>query len=271
MWTPSELSTKLVICSHLPDNKRLNRRVVHLTSKTGGVQTKRKKPGRISRPVQIKYYGVILPQNVKQALAIDAESGDDVWLQAIRKEVASLLALHCFEFHVPDYKPNLEYQFARLTMIFEVKQDGRQKACLVAGGHQVDPMGINSRSTVVKCISVRLHELIAHRDNLTNFCGDIGNAFITADCMEKIYSRAGPEFEEREGAILVFKMALYGLRSSSRAFRAHFADFLRGMGFFACRYDRDVWMRKRETDDGYYNYICSHVDDFKIVAREPQR
>jgi hypothetical protein len=269
VWTPSELSTKLVIHSHLPDNKRLIRRVVHPTSKTGGVRTKRKKPGRISRPVQIKY-GVIVPQNVKQALAIDAESGDDVWLQAIRKEVASLLALDCFEFHAPDYKPNSEYQFARLTMIFEVKQDGRRKARLVAGGHQVDPMGINSRSTVVKGISVRLLDLIAHRDNLTTLCGDIGNAFITADCMEKIYSRAGPEFEEREGAILVFKKALYGLRSSSRAFRAHFADFLRGMGFFACRYDRDVWMRKRETDDGY-DYICTHVDDFKIVAREPQR
>jgi hypothetical protein len=155
-------------------------------------------------------------------------------------------------------------------MIFEVKQDGRRKARLVAGGHLVDSMGISSRSTVVKGISVRLLDLIAHRDNLPILCGDIGNAFITADCLEKIYSRAGPEFGDREGSLMIFKKALYGLRSSSRAFRTHFADFLRSMGFSATRYDRDVWMRLREEQDGY-DYICTHVDDFKIVARDPER
>ena len=109
-------------------------------------------------------------------------------------------------------------------MNFEVKQDGRRKARLVAGGHLVDPMGITSRSTVVKAISVRLPDLIAHRDNLpVLLCGNIGNAFITAQCMEKIFTHAGSEFGEREGSVLIFKEALYGLRSSSRAFRAHFA------------------------------------------------
>ena len=77
------------------------------------------------------------------------------------------------------------------------------KARLVAGGHMVDSMGINSRSTVVKGISVRLLDLISHRDNLPILCGDIGNAFITAICLEKIYSRAGPEFEDSEGSIIV--------------------------------------------------------------------
>jgi Reverse transcriptase (RNA-dependent DNA polymerase) len=125
-------------------------------------------------------------------------------------------------------------------------------------------------ATVVKGISVRLLDLIAHRDNLPILCGDIGNALITANCLEKIYSRAGPEFGDREGSIMIFKKALYGLRSSSRAFRAHFADFLRSLGFSATRCDRDVWMRAREEGDGY-DYICTHVDDFKIVARDPDR
>jgi hypothetical protein len=70
-------------------------------------------------------------------------------------------------------------------MIFEVNQDGRRKARLVAGGHMVDPMGINSRSTVVKGISVRLLDLIAHGDNLPILCGDIGNAFITANALKR--------------------------------------------------------------------------------------
>ena len=100
-------------------------------------------------------------------------------------------------------------------MTFEVKQDGRRKARLVAGGHTIDPMGVNSRSTVVKGISVRLLDLIAHRDNLKILCGDIGNVFITADCLEKVCSQAGPEFGDREESILVFKKALYGLQISA--------------------------------------------------------
>ena len=135
---------------------------------------KRKKPGRISRPLEVKY-GVTIPRNVKHALELDRENGK-FWADAIRKENASLLALDCFEFQAPDYKPSSEFQWTRLSMIFEVKQDGRRKARLVAGGHLVDPKGISSRSTVVKGTSVRLINLIAHRENLQILCGDIGNA-----------------------------------------------------------------------------------------------
>ena len=69
---------------------------------------------------------------------------------------------------------------------------------------------------------------------------------------------------------MIVDKALYGLRTASRAFRGHFADFLRGLGFHPTRYDRDVWMRLRESEDGY-DYICTHVDEFKLVARDPER
>ena len=267
-FQPADEATAFRVAHNLPNGTRLIRRAIREATKVGGGR-KRKKPGRLSRPVEVKY-GVAVPRNVRHALELDREAGNTFWADAIRKEIGSLLALDCFEFHAPEYKPSSEYQWTKLSMIFEVKQDGRRKARLVAGGHMVDPMGINSRSTVVKGISVRLLDLIAHRDNLPILCGDIGNAFITANCLEKIYSRAGPEFEDREGSVMIFKKALYGLRSSSRAFRAHFADFLRSLGFSATRYDRDVWMRAREASDGY-DYICTHVDDFKIVARDPER
>ena len=43
---------------------------------------------------------------------------------AIKEEIASLLALDCFEFHSPDYKPSSEeYQWRKQSMIFDVKQD----------------------------------------------------------------------------------------------------------------------------------------------------
>jgi hypothetical protein len=69
---------------------------------------------------------------------------------------------------------------------------------------------------------------------------------------------------------MLFAKAIYGLRSSSCSFRATFANFLWQKGFFPMQYDRDVWMQLREMKDGY-KYICTHVDDFKIVAKEPEQ
>jgi hypothetical protein len=213
-------------------------------------------------------FGILIPRNINDARELDRVNGDNGWVDAINKEIGTLLELECFTFLDPDYKPGPEYQFAPLRMIFEVKQDGRKKARLTIGGHVVDSHGVSTRSTVVKTISVRLIDLISHRDNLTLKHGDVGNAFITAPCMEKIYSRATPEFGERSEAIVILNKALYGLRTSGRAFRNTFADFLRQLGFVATRYDRDVWMRLRDSKDGY-DYICTHVDDFKVAARDP--
>ena len=79
-------------------------------------------------------------------------------------------------------------------MIFEIKHDGRRKARLIAGGHMVTIHNMSARSTVVIGISVRILDIIAYRYNLTTLFGDIGNAFVTAPCLEKVYSVAGPEF-----------------------------------------------------------------------------
>jgi hypothetical protein len=106
----------------------------------------------------------------------------------------------------------LHYLFSHINKIalcIKVVPLQRQLGKMVAG-----VKGISSRSTVVKGISVQLLDLIAHRDKVSILCGDIG----IADCLEKIYSRAGPEFEDCEGSIMVFNKALYGLRSSSRGF-----------------------------------------------------
>jgi hypothetical protein len=58
---------------------------------------------------------------VKHALQLDEESGTTFWMDAIKKEIDSLLALNCFEFHSPDFKPSSGYQWTKLIMNFEVK------------------------------------------------------------------------------------------------------------------------------------------------------
>jgi len=260
--TASSLSSEeCIILRRLPATKVSGQRQSKKRKKT--------KPGRTRRPFEVKY-GIRIPRDVEEAFELDKANGNTDWADAIHKEISTLIQMGCFEFKSPEYKPGPDYQFAPLRMIFEAKPCGRKKARLVAGGHLVDSSGISTRSTVVSAYSSRLMDIIAHRDGLTKKTGDVGNAFITAPCLEKVYSVAGKEFGDRSETLMIIKKALYGLASSSRAFRGYFADFLRSLGFFPARYDRDLWMRKREENDGY-DYLCTHVDDFKIVARNPQR
>ena len=56
---------------------------------------------------------------------------------------------------------------------------------------------------------------------------DIGNAYLEAMTDEKLYIVAGPEFEDLEGYILTFSIALYGLKSSGKNGLRHFMTFTR--------------------------------------------
>ena len=228
----------------------------------------RKKPGANKRASRKEKYGITIPNTYKEAVAEDVTNGNTLWQTAVRTEIAALIHHNCFEFKTKRFKPNKNYQYAPLKLVFELKQDLRRKARLVIQGFKVDPRGLSTRSTVVKNVSVRLLDVIAHRDNLNTLCGDIGNAFIQAKTKEKVFSICGPEFGEYHKCKIIIKKALYGLTTSALQWRNLFADFLRSLGFKAARYDRDVWLRPRSSMDGY-DYICTHVDDFKIVAKDP--
>ena len=160
------------------------------------------------------------------ALELDRLAGNKAWLDVIQREIATLIQLGCFEFKTPGYKPTRDYQYAPLRMVFDVKADLRRKARLVAGGHVIDASCFYTHSTVVKGVSIRLLHVIAHRDGLRILVGDVGNAFINAKTLEKVYTRAGPEFGDREGCILILCKALYGLKTSGAQWHAYFADFL---------------------------------------------
>ena len=75
---------------------------------------------------------------------------------------------------------------------------------------------------------------------------DISGAFLNANATEKIYTIAGKEFgAAKEGRVVVITHALYGLRSSGKAWRDHMAATLRDHGYTSCRADPDVWMRPK--------------------------
>ena len=207
---------------------------------------------------------------MEEAIKLDGKNGNTYWQDAMKKEVDALVQLDCFRFEKSGYKPGKEYQSTILFMVFDVKQDLRRKARLVAGGHLIDPLDHEVYSSTVKGISVRLLQVIAHKEKYEILCGDVGNAFPTAYTNEKIYAIAGKEFGARAGRVIIIVKALYGLATSGERWHSMFADTLRGLNFVPTRYDSDVWIRRHE-DGSSYEYLCVYVDDFMVYSRTAKK
>ena len=98
-------------------------------------------------------------------------------------------------------------------------------------------------SSVVSRDSVRIALTIVALNDLSVMACDIQNAYLTAECREKIWTRAGPEFGSESGSIMIVRKALYGLKGSGAAFRAHLAEKLHDIGFIPTQADPNVWRR----------------------------
>ena len=98
---------------------------------------------------------------------------------------------------------------------------------MVAGGHKVDASMYESYSSVVQSKTIRLLETVALNQGMSFVTGDIGNAFIYADTKEKVYSVAGPEFGDKEEAVIIIRRTLYGLSTSARQWSLALGDKIR--------------------------------------------
>jgi hypothetical protein len=72
---------------------------------------------------------------------------------------------------------------------------------------------------------------------------------------------------------MIIKKALYGLKSSSAAFRAHLAETLDAMGYKPSYADPDVWLRPAVKPNGfkYYEYILCYVNDVLCMSANPEK
>ena len=105
------------------------------------------------------------------------------------------------------------YQEVRCHLIFDVKmgENFRRKARFVAGGHTTEVPSTLTYASVVSRDSVRIALTIAALNGLKVMACDIQNAYLTADCCERIWTKAGPEFGSEAGSIFIVKKALHGL------------------------------------------------------------
>ncbi len=83
-------------------------------------------------------FGLEIPRNVKRTLAIDWETGTDLWKKVNEKEMHHVSCpFNILDKGIP--KPGMSKQIP-CHMIFDIKTDFTRKARFVAGGHVTDPL-----------------------------------------------------------------------------------------------------------------------------------
>jgi hypothetical protein len=212
-------------------------------------------------------HGVRVPRNVKEALQLDKENGNNKWADAIKLEMDSQFDLETFKILMGGKLPAGDWQYAPLRMIFTVKSDGRHKARLVIGGHVTDASDYDTYAATIRTDNIRVIFFIIVRGSNSMLMGDVMTAYLNALTGEKIWTKCGPEFKENEGQIAIINKALYGLKTSAHQWYMHLTDTLRLLGFKPSRLDPSMWYILREDSSGY-DYIIHHVDDFLICARD---
>ena len=211
-------------------------------------------------------FGVRIPRSVKEAIQLDKENGNTLWQDAMEKEIGQINEYKVYRSLGQGAEVPPGYQLIPVRMVFDVKQTLQRKARLVARGDKTTPPADAVYSGVASLRSLRIVCFLAELNGLKLTGGDVGNAYLEAYTKEKVCFRAGPEFGELEGQILVIDKALYGLRTSGARFHAKFADTLRSLGFTPSYADPDVWLR--DAGD-CYEYVVVYVDDILTALKDP--
>ena len=177
-------------------------------------------------------FGVQVPLTVRQALHLDAENGNTLWRDAIKKEMGCLNKFQTFKLadFTKDSPPD-GYTYLPHHIVFDVKFDLRQRARLVGGGNHTQLEKDETYSGVVGMDTVRWAMFIGEANGLTCCAADIGSAYLQSMTRERIFIVGGPEFGDLEGKVFIVYKALYGLQTSATRWHEHLSKKLHELGF----------------------------------------
>ncbi|KAI2513325.1 Reverse transcriptase (RNA-dependent DNA polymerase) [Fragilaria crotonensis] len=125
-------------------------------------------------------YGVRVPKNIKEAIEINKENGNTLWMDAVKLEMSNVRVA----FEEFDGDPSTLIGYTQITghLVFDVKlgENFRRKARYCADGHKTGAPASVTYSTVVSRDSVRILLTIAALNDLNVLGADVQNAFLTA-------------------------------------------------------------------------------------------
>ena len=240
----------------------------HIISKRNQVISKIKTRYRVAN----HKYGVLVPRNIDEAYQIDNSNGDNLWRNAIAKEMGNIMV--AFRILEEGERAPPGYTKIECNLIFDVKMDFTRKARYVGRGDKV-PKPLNSTyAGVVSRESVRIALAYAALNDLEVISADIMCAYLQAPCTEKYYIICGPEFgTENIGKHSIVVRSLYGTAAAGRDFRDHLRDCMWHMKYQPCHADPDLWMRQGIRDNGeeYWEYMLLYVDDALAIQEHAKR
>jgi hypothetical protein len=151
-----------------------------------------RKQKRILQKVESKYWarthknGIRIPKSIQEAIKIDKQNGNTLWMDAIKLEMQNLR----IAFEEFDGDPNSLVGYTQITghLVFDVKlgENFRRKAWYCADGHKTGAPAPVTYSTVVSRNSVRILLTIAALNDLDVLGADVQNAFLTAPNKENV-------------------------------------------------------------------------------------
>ena len=133
-----------------------------------------------------------------------------------------------------------------------------------------DTLNTLTYASIVSRDSVRIVLTLVALNVLDTLSYDTQNAYLASEFQEKIWNCAGQEFGSEAGTIMIFRMALYGLKSSSASFCANLANNLDDIGFLCTKADPGVWYLSAVKPNGfdYYKYILYNVNNILCISHD---
>ena len=212
-------------------------------------------------------FGIEIPKDYKDAMRLDREAGNNLWKEAVEKEMNQLKQYKVFiDLGKANGPPPPGYKVIRGHLIFSVKYDLRYKARYVGGGHLTGPVGDTPYSGICSIIHIRICIFLGELNGLKQCACDVGNAYLEAYTKEKLVIRAGPEFGDEEGNYKAIDKALYGLRTSGGRWAECLSDDLLALGWIRSKGNVGIWMKDMGT---YWAYLTTWVGDIIVFDKDP--
>jgi len=147
--------------------------------------------------------------------------------------------------------------------VFDVKDDGRKRACLVAKGfRQVEGLDYDQVfSPVVRFETVHLILVMAALEDWVAYGPDVHNAYLYGELDEEIYMEQPEGFRVpgKEDFVLRLRRALYGLKQAGLAWWRALKQSMEELGFTSLTSDAGVFIYR--SKDGSFVIAIVYVDD----------
>jgi len=186
------------------------------------------------------------------------------WCKAQFEELEALKKHNIYE--LADLPPGCKA--IKNHWVFNLKSDGRKKACLVAKGFsQIEGLDFDKIfSPVVQFESVRTILVLAALEKWKIEGLDVKSAFLYGTLDEELYMEQPQGFKVlgNKHKVLCLKKAIYGLKQAARAWWHELNRSLKALGFSRLYADAGIFVAKHA--DRTMVIILAYVDDIILTG-----